>query len=183
MFNLFEDPTLIVVAGAILEGLFLITLVRTGRGAILGAIGVVAAIVAAGWALEWFVVTDREAVQVALEGTADALESNGLSAVLAHTANDAHEIRARLSTVLPNVTIETAKMRDVDIQVQANTVPKTARATLLGIIHGRDKTGQVPYETVLRRFAVRLRQEGDRWVITDYEELPMDLPGGQSTGE
>lgn len=183
MFNIFEDAAPILITGAILECLLVISLVRTGRGALLGAIAVVAAIVAACWTLEWFVVTDREAVATALEETADALETNDLQAVLAHVAADAAEIRARLSAILPNVTIEQATIRDLDVQVQSHTDPKTARARLHGIIHGRDESGQIPYETYMRRFAVTLREAEGRWLITDYEELPMEQPGLQNVEE
>lgn len=174
MLNLFEDPTLLLVGGAILELLLLVSLLQTGRGVLLAAMVVVAAVVAGGWAMEWFVITDREAVQSTLEATADALEQNDVAAVLSLVADDAVEVRQRLGALLPAITIEQAKIRDLDIQVQARTNPKTARVTLRGIIHGRDKSGQMPYDTFMRRFAVRLRQVDNRWVITDYEELPQD---------
>ena len=172
MFNLFEDPTLLIIGGAIVELFFLITLIQTGRAAVIGGIVLVAAIVGAGWAVEWLVVTDREAVEARLNDTARALEHNDLNEVLSHVATDATEVRERLSAILPSANIEQAKIRDLEIQVQANTDPKTARAQLRGIIHGRDRAGQMPHDTFMRRFSVRLRQEQDKWVITDYEELP-----------
>lgn len=173
MFNLFEDPTLLIVGGAILELLFLVTLIQTGRGAVMGGMLLVAAVVGAGWLVEWVVVTDREAIATSLDETARALEHNDLDEVLSHVASDAQDVRARLSSILPSVKIEEAKVRDLEVQVQANTNPKTARAQLRGIIHGRDTGGQLPYDTVMRRFAVRLREEQEgKWVITDYEELP-----------
>ena len=180
MFNLFEDPTLLIIGGAIVELFFLVALIQTGRGAVIGGIVLVAAIVGAGWMVEWLIETDREAIETSLENTATALEHNDLQEVLSHVASDATDVRERLTAILPQANIEQAKIRDLEVQVQANTDPKTARAQLRGIIHGRDKSGQMPYDTFMRRFSVRLRQEaGGKWVITDYEELPQQ---GSSLG-
>ncbi len=148
-------------------------------GEMIGGIVLVAAIVGAGWTVEWLVETDREAIETSLDQTATALEHNDVNEVLSHIAPEAAEVRERLAALLPSITIEQAKVRDLDVQVQTNTDPKTARAQLRGIIHGRDKGGQMPYDTFMRRFSVRLRQDKDKWLITDYEELPMELPGGQ----
>lgn len=176
MFNLLEDPTLLVVGGVIIEVLLLVSVMQTGRGALLGGMGVVALVVAAGWGLERLVVTDREGVETALYDTADALETNDIDKVLEHVAKDAREVRTRLALIIPHARIEQAKIRDLDIQLQANTDPKTARVTLRGIIHGA--ASDLPYDTLMRRFAVRLRQEGEKWLITDYEELGQDGAGG-----
>lgn len=183
MFNLLEDPTLILVVGAILELFLLITLWQTGRGAVLWAMAAVALVVAVGCAIEWLVVTDREGVESALYSTASALERNDVQGVLDLVADDAGPMREQLALLLPSLTIERAKIRDLEIDVQAKTDPKTARARLRGIIHLRDAPGQMPYETYMRRFAVRLREEGGRWVLTDYEELPNDGPGLPGFGE
>ena len=39
----------------------------------------------------------------------------------------------------------------------------------MGYINGRDRRGELPYENFAGRFLVRLRREGDGWLMTDYE--------------
>ncbi len=78
---LLEDPTLVLVTGAIVLVLLGVALAKTGRGAILlGMVGV-AVLVAALVVVEWVVVTQRERVESTLYGITKALEANMFTSI------------------------------------------------------------------------------------------------------
>ncbi|MBX9788934.1 MAG: hypothetical protein K2Y37_08450 [Pirellulales bacterium] len=168
MSALVENPLFWIAVTVLFEALLAIALVRTGRGVLLAAMVGVLLVGAAGLLLERFVVTEREEIEAAFDDIADALARDDLNGVLARLAPEAAILRTEASSRMPRVVINSAKVRDLRVSINARANPLTARADFKAIIDARDKQGEVPYEHFIRQFSVGLRRDGDRWLLTDY---------------
>lgn len=165
---LVEDPTPTLVAIVLVEALLVLALVKTGRGILLAAIVGVALLGAGLLALEWLVVTDKESVEETLAAAAHALEANDPEAVI-RFIDQASPMRSRVKQEMSQVTISKASFSRLDVKFNRLVSPPTAEADFMGYINGRDRRGELPYENFAGRFIVRLRREGEGWVMTDYE--------------
>jgi hypothetical protein len=164
---LFEDPTTLIVAGVLVEFLLGVALVKSGRGALaLPMIGVLA-LVCLGVLVERLVVTDREQVETALDGVCRSLMANDVEGVLSYIDPEAGGIRSHVRSMLPSAQITDARLYDLVIHVNRRTNPASARADFTGRLKGRFQGSE---GLVLRKLTVDLRQEGERWLITDYED-------------
>lgn len=165
---LVEDPTPTLVALVLIEALLVIALVKTGRGALLAAIAGVALLGVGLLALEWLVVTDKETVEDTLAGAAHALETNDPAALIRYI-DPASPMGKAVAQEMSRVTISKATVSRLDVKFNRHTSPPTAEADFMGYINARDRRGELPYENFAGRFTVRLRREGDAWLMTDYE--------------
>jgi hypothetical protein len=165
---LFEDPTPTLVAIVLIEAVLAIALVKTGRGILLAVIAGVGLLGAGLLVLEWVVVTDKETVADTLTAAAKALEANDVPAVQ-QFIDPASPMRNRVASEMAQATINKATFSRLDVRFNRHTSPPTAEADFMGYINGRDRRGEFPYGSFVGRFVVRLRREGDRWVMTDYE--------------
>ncbi|MHB9046469.1 MAG: hypothetical protein ACYC35_11055 [Pirellulales bacterium] len=168
-----ETPVPAIFIGILLEAVLAVILFRTGRGTVLVAMAAVLTLVLVAVAVEWIVVTDVERVEATLDGAAAALESNNLPAVLAYIAPSAQAMRSQVSAILPQVVITKARIRNLKITVNKFTSPPTAKAEFTANFAGKGAgalQGQFPYENYVRAFTVKLRREGDRWLMTEYQD-------------
>jgi hypothetical protein len=165
---LVEDPTPTLVAIAIIEALLVLALVKTGRGILLGAIVGVALLGVALLGLEWLVVTDKETIEHALTGAAQALEANDPQAVARFIAPES-PMSHRVAQEMAQVNISKASFSRLDVKFNRRVSPPTAEANFMGYIKGKDRRGELPYENFAGRITVRLRQDPGGWVMTDYE--------------
>ncbi|MBI2827183.1 MAG: hypothetical protein HYX69_21130 [Planctomycetia bacterium] len=163
-----EDPAPTLVVAALVEAVLTVMLVKTGRGNILYAIAGVAVLAAAMLALEWWIVTDREEIQVALDGAARALEANDPQAVLTWV-DPASPMRGQVVREMSGVRIERAGFRRLEVKVYRHTSPPSARADFTGFIQAKDLRGEFPYENFVQGFTVELKQHGDGWLLYSYE--------------
>ncbi|HEV3340328.1 MAG TPA: hypothetical protein VG125_08220 [Pirellulales bacterium] len=164
---LFEDPTTLIVAGALIEVLLAVALVKSGRAVLaLPMIGVLA-LVGLGVLVERLVVTDGERVETALNGVCRALMANDVEDVLSYIDPEAGGIRSHVRSALPSAHITDARLYDLMIHVNDNTNPPSAQADFTGRVKGRFQGSE---GLVLHKFTVDLRQEGERWLITGYED-------------
>lgn len=156
--------------GISLEVILAIALVRTGRGAIIGAMVAVLALTAGMLILERVIVTETEEVEDALDRAAAALVSNESAAVLAAFSPRSPR-RGEVQSRLSRVTISSARIAgDLEIRFNELTDPPSATTYFTGIVDAKDKSGTIPYEHMMRRFKVTLRKEDGRWLIFDYSE-------------
>lgn len=164
---LFEDPTTLIVAGLLIEVLLGIGLFKSGRGAlVLPMIGLLV-LVGLGVLVERLVVTDREQVEDSLDGICRALMANDVPGVLSYIDPEAGGIRSHVQSMLPRAHITDARLYDLVINVNRHTTPPSAEANFTGRVKG---SFQGSDGLVLRRFTVDLRQEGERWLIVDYQD-------------
>ncbi|MBX7167938.1 MAG: hypothetical protein K1X74_16510 [Pirellulales bacterium] len=168
---LFEDPTTVLVAGALIEVLLAVVFFRTGRGAILLAMGAVAALVAVLLLVERLVVTPREQVEAALATLKARLEANDVEGVVDCLAPEAQALAGEARSRMPQVDIRHVGIAQLEIGVsEQRGQPAAASARFLCRVEGQDRAGQSPYDNFVRRFTVAFRHDGGRWLVTGYED-------------
>ena len=138
---LFENPWYFIFAGVIIEAVLGILLFRTGRGALLWAMIAVLALTLLGVVVERLVVTERERVQMTLDGITSALEANDLNRVLSFVAPEAAHTRQRATWALGYFEVLSASMYKVQISINKLTTPPTAKVLFLGHLNFRDRHG------------------------------------------
>jgi hypothetical protein len=167
---LFENPWWIIFAGVIIEAVLGIVMFRSGRGALLWVMLGVLALTLLGVLIERLVVTDRERVEMTLDGITAALEANDLNRVLSYVAPEATQTRSRATWALGRIEVQSAGFYRLNITINRLTSPPTAKAAFFGHIAYRDRQGEIPYNNYGSRFVVDLRKEGDRWIVTGHVE-------------
>jgi hypothetical protein len=172
---LFEDPTLIIVAGILIEAMLAGILVKSGRLFMLLPMAGVLALVLLGMFVEAMVVTDSEQVDVTLGQISQALESNDVKRLLAFIDPAAKRSRTDATQGLSLVRVEKAQVSSAKITVQSTAKPPTAQADVIGKFTIKGRREALPRENFPLRFVVQFRKTGDQWLVTDYEQK--DLRG------
>ena len=114
---LFEDPTTLIVAGLLIEGLLAVALVKSGRALLIAAMAGVLILVGLGVLVERLVVTDREQIETTLNEVCTALEANEVPGVLSHIDPAATGMRSRVQSDLSSAHITEVRLFDLEIQV------------------------------------------------------------------
>lgn len=170
---LFEDPTLLLIAGAFIEAALAVGLFLTGRGSIvLWMIGV-AALVAIGWLVERLVVTEVERIQDTFAAAELAGEANDAEAVIKLVDNSsrpaAEQLKSWIRARMGQITVQTVSIYALNITVDESATPPTAKARFRLHVVGKDNAGQIPYTNYSAIFTVSLEKQGDAWRFTAYE--------------
>jgi hypothetical protein len=167
MYWLFEDPTLIISVGILGEVILAIILVKSGRAATLLPMAGLLIVTLLGVVIEQMVVTDAERVTDSIEEARQAVAANNVPELLKHIAPDALELRSQITQVLPKLKVEEVKVKNINVTVNSKADPATARAEFIGNI---TVTGMnMTHMKVVRLFIVKLRRDGEQWVMTDAE--------------
>lgn len=169
---LFEDSTTVLTAGVLIQVLLAVVLVRTGRGAVLVAMGAVFVLVLLLLVVEYAVVTPGEEVQDTLQEAAAAVEANDVEAFMSFVQPEASAKFSEVRRRMPNFVIKSVRSGQLAVDVdKANS--DTAMARFVASVVAREKTGQIPREQYVARFRIDLKRIDDRWVFTGYEEQPL----------
>ena len=167
---LLEQPWPILLVGVAVEAILVVALVQTRRLSVMIAMSCVLLLTVAMLALEQLVVTPVEQVEGVLYTTAAALEANDRQAVLARISPGATRIRLVVEQGMARLEFTKAKIvGKLEITINELTLPPSATARFLGMINGRT-TSDGQNVTRLARFTIKLRREGDTWLVSDYEE-------------
>jgi hypothetical protein len=177
-----ESPWPILSIGVVVELVLAIILWRTGLGRVLWMMLGVLAVVAAGWLLQWLVVTDREAIDSLLHDCAAAVEANDVGRVISHISPSATQVRADAREALERAEVTMAKITSLEIAVDRQAKPRIAKATFTAIGKGRDRKGEFPIATRGCQVIVSLRYENGRWLVIDYTLKDLELPGARNEG-
>jgi len=141
---LFEDPTLVIVATALVVTLLAVAFRQTGRVAVL----LVAAAVLAGGlvcvVVERLVVTESEEIADLLHSVARSLEAGRVDQLLDKIAPEATEMRTDAQQALSRFRITSARLAQLQVTVHEHMRPPTAQARFLGAISGKDSSGSRP---------------------------------------
>jgi hypothetical protein len=168
---LFEDPTTLIVAGVLIEVLLAVVLYNTGRGAVVGAMVAVLVVVGLGVLIERIVVTDREQVADTLAGVASAAQANDVEEVLSFIDPASTGMRASVRMALGSARISEVRIYDLVVEVNEESNPPKAQAEFTGRVKGHYRGEAGSGEgMLLRKFTVNFRRQGDRWLMTDYED-------------
>jgi len=170
MSPLTEDPTLLIAAGVLIEALLAVALVKSGRTVLIAVMVGVLAIVLAGVIVERLIVTPREEVETTLYTAAREVEQNDVQGVLSHVDPAAADLRANVRSWLPKIRVREVAIRSLRIEVNRHKNPPTARADFVGRVHGDFHETGFDQTTVLRQFTVEFRKQGDRWLMTSYQD-------------
>ena len=162
---LFENPLRIIFIGAVVEALLGIALFRTGRGPLLWAMIGTLALTVLGVVVERLVVTERERIEMTLDGITSALEANDLGRVLSYIAPTAVKTRNRAAWALGRIEFQSARVYRLDITINPLTTPITAKASFFGYIAYRDRQGEIPYGNYGSKFIADL--QGRRPLASD----------------
>ncbi|MCI0462104.1 MAG: hypothetical protein L0Z62_34565 [Gemmataceae bacterium] len=167
---LLEDRWTIVGLGAFALLLLGVALVRTRRGALVAAMVLVVALTGLAVAVEWLVVTDREAALAALYEGAQAVRTGDEARVLALVAPEEEDLKNRVRHYLglydfPQVAINAPEAQILEGAQRTARIKFTARVTV------KPKGGMdLSRNEILVPIEIRLRKEGDRWLVTSYQE-------------
>jgi hypothetical protein len=170
MTAIFESPLPVILIGLFAEALLAVVFLNTRKGAILAAMGGVLAFVLVGVLVEHLVVTEREQVEAALYGGAQALEHNDRDAVMSYISPEAETLRSRVHAEWPDAYVITqVKIRNLQIKTNHLTSPPTAQARFDAVIYGyfRNITSESPYPIDVN---MEFRQEDGRWLVDDNVE-------------
>ncbi|HJT30546.1 MAG TPA: hypothetical protein VJ783_00660 [Pirellulales bacterium] len=171
---LFEDPTMLIASGVLIEALLAVALVKSGRAALLLVMAGVLVLVLGGVFVERMVVTEREEIEATLDGVSQELEANNIEGVLSWidpaSGGMREDVRARVS----QARISEVRVFDLNVSINHYVTPPTAQAYFTGRIRGRYRgEGSSGEGMLLRRLTVDFRQAGDRWLITGYQDRRM----------
>ena len=168
-----ESPMPVIFLGIVALAMLATIFVSTRKRSILLAMVGVLALVFAGVAMEWLVVTEKEQVETTLDGAIEALEANDLARLLDnYVAPSATYTRARAAFAHSYVEVTSAKANGLEISINDLTSPPTAEARFTGVVRYRFRNPQtaIPRDYYAAGFVVKLRRENDRWLITGHEE-------------
>lgn len=180
MTTLLENPLPILFFAVITEAVLAAVLVSTRRTLLLVPMGIVAVLVLAGLALEWWVVAQREEVEATLNGVEAALESNDVDRVFQFVAPDASFTREQAEWALRLIEITDVKINNLEIVINDLTSPPTAEANFTGVLYFHDLSGYLLREYYASRFTVEFRKEADRWLITNHVVHEMQGAGARA---
>ena len=166
-----ESPWPAILMGIVAEAILAAVLVTTRRAVVLWAMGAVLTVALMGVALELLVVTEREQVEASLDGIVAALKANDLDRLLRdYIAPDAYRTRGRASWALGRVEIQHAHYHDLSITINDLTTPPTADVEFFGVVHYRDRLGEIPREYYSAHFVAEFELRDGRWMVTDHVE-------------
>jgi len=172
-----ESPLPIIVVGVVIEAILAAILVSTRRGVVLFIMLGVLVLVGIGLVVERLVVTENERITATLDNAAAAIQANDLDRLLTYLTPSAQQSRARARQVLGMVEFTSAAIRGLEISpINRLTSPPTVETKFTAVLGFHDRTGAIPYEHHVVGLIVRLRKEGDRWLVTDHVEMDPNNP-------
>ena len=178
---LIEDPTPNLIAGVLVEAGLALALVKTGRGKLVWAMAAAAVVIVALLIVELVAVTDKERIETTLASASTALEQNDVAAVAALIAPEAADMRSRVASEMDRFQIIEASFRRLEVNFNYYTNPPSAQATIFATIKVKDRRGEFPYENLVHPFIIMLRKDGNRWLMTGYDDQDIRGGGGGST--
>jgi hypothetical protein len=167
-----ESPLPAIAFGIFVEAILAVVFLNTRHKAVLVAMAVVLLISIGGVALEKWWVTDREEIEATLDALADALEANDLELVRSLIAPDAEQARTLAAVNMALVTIKSAKVRNLEVQINRLASPPTAETRFLGNFdcEGKAVMGNmmvVPDSRYLLDFEADFHLIDGRWLVSD----------------
>jgi hypothetical protein len=163
-----ENALIIWAAGAVALTLALVVYWETRSPRAQLAIALVVLVTAALLVAEWLIETPREAVARALHQLAATVEANDVPGALSYFSPKAAEIRRDVETLMPEVTIDMARIVGTpEIEVDERRSPMTAAVKLQGVVRGKVKRTSLQ-GTVPDKLTLQMEFDGSRWLILDY---------------
>lgn len=174
---LIENPVAIAVVGAVAATCALVMfLARRNLSSLAALVGIMALTVLL-LAVEKFVVTDREAVEVGLEQVLAAVEENDLPGVLEWIDSAAVvNVKADAEALMPLVKVTAANASAVTVEVNEAANPPTATCEFRAYLNGTHGSSGAPLLYVNQKVLIGWVKRGDRWLIDNYQAFYDDQP-------
>lgn len=166
MLNIFEDPTLFIVIGLLVEVILGMALWQTGRGQLLWWMAGAAAFTLLGIVVERLVVTPREQITIMLDDARRAVAANDLPGTLRFVAASAKEERTLVTDSMRRWKFSDAAIHGLEIELPPGRNPQRADARLTGVVSVRDSRGEFSCERFPARLQVQLERIDGRWQVT-----------------
>lgn len=164
-----ENPTPLLVTGGMMLMLLLVFFLKSGRFVLFWPMGAVAVFMGITVLVDRLVVTDRERVQNAIYDAAAAGEKNNLEGVLAIISPSAARVREEARRWIGQAKLEEVTIGNLQVTLDRTKQPQTAVAEFWVRAQGEARTGTTIYHNYVGRLRVEFQQEGERWLVTDYQ--------------
>ena len=167
-----ESPLPAIVFGIFVEAVLAVVFLNTRRKSVLVAIVAVLLIAVGGVALEKWWVTDREQIEATLNEIARALEANDLELVCSFIEPDAETTRILAAVNMALVTVKSAKVRNLEVEINRLTSPPVAETRFMGNFdcEGKAVMGNmipVPDNKYFLDFEAEFLLIDGRWMVGD----------------
>ena len=170
---LFETPSYILSLGGLTIACLLGGWLQLRQRWLAILTGASIAITASLLALEQYVITPVEEVELTLRQIARDLETNELPKLLEHIHSKAPDIRRLAETEFRNYFFESVSIKsNLEIEVDTSPEPFKAEAKFNVVARGRLSQGSSETLRVPRLVNVTFLKEGDRWKAVGYEHRP-----------
>ena len=126
------------------------------------------------------VVTDREALEELFPRLARAAERGDVDTVLTAIDPAAGPLRADAERALARARASTVWITKLDIDLEPGRSPRTARVDMIVRVTGNWIDGGSG--TAIVRLDVRMRKDGDRWLVTAADGVPVRAGGRDGPG-
>ncbi len=170
---LVEEPLIVsLMLGTMGLGL-LYGWLRNGNKHVAMAGLILVALIPLAWLIAGQVETDREQIERLIYELADAVERNDHDTAVSVIADPELENLARLE--LQNWTFALAKVTQINkIRVIEDTYPTQADVEMVVKVRVSGKGGRgVQNAQIPRKLLLTLEEDGDDWLITEYQHLPV----------
>jgi hypothetical protein len=165
-----EDPTPIIVGGVFALLVLGVFFLKNGRGVMLLSMAGVALVMGMAVLVDRLVVTDREQVADVIYGAAAAAERNDLDAVTSFISPTAPQVKAEARRWIGQAKLESVNISAMEVTLDRAAKPMTATAEFRVYATGQFTDRGAPYPfKYLSRLLVKLQQEKNGWLVTDYE--------------
>ncbi|MCE9546009.1 MAG: hypothetical protein K8T25_10880 [Planctomycetia bacterium] len=175
-----ENPTPILCIGGLVLLILAGATYVTGRGVMLAFMIPVVLVMGSSVLIDFLVVTEREQVIATIHDGAKAFEANDIGRVeRCLSATAPAMLRVQATEILHLVDVQQVKITSgPEIKINRLTSPPTAVAEMIVVAQGKLRVGETIYSKIPRRIVVRLRWEGDRWLV--YEAEGVSILGGET---
>jgi flagellar motor component MotA len=167
---LFENPTTVLVLGAVTAVIFGAIWLQTGRKIELYVMLAILACTVGLVGVGRFWKSDAQQVKATIQQVARDVERNDVDAVLAHLHPSMDEVRQRAANEMPHYSFEQVKVKsNLAVELFLDESPPRAEATFNVVVIGSDTSGLINGRRVPRFMRLTLLKEGDAWRISDYQ--------------
>jgi hypothetical protein len=181
MTTLLETPLPVAVVGGLLALTALLVFLSRRTSGSLAALAIVVAITAGLILAERLVVTDREQIETATHGLADAIQANSVTGVLAYMAPDAAKIRGDVEALMPQVKWSLANAGSLEVTLNEGVDPPTATSQFRAFLQGVHSRSGMPVAYLNQRVDMQWVKQGDHWLMESYtayyDDQPIDAAG------
>ena len=170
---LFETPTYILSFGGLATACFLGGWIQLRHRILAYLTGICILLTGCLLAVEHYVITPLEEVEITLQQIAEDLESNDLPSVLQHIHSKAPDIRQLAEKEFSNYHFERISIRGkIEIQIDTSTKPYQAETKFNVVAVGRLSRSGAETLRVPRLVTVTFLKEGKQWKAVAYEHRP-----------